>query len=206
MKLKATIVFALAAAASLGCNAYDPDLGDRPFRCGTETPRCPSGYTCMEYSPTDQLCEQTSGGAAADGGNAAGDARPFSCANDSELEPNNALNMATITPIPTQAEEYRLVGLAICPDTDVDVFRFNIDISGKNARADLTYQSSVGELLLDILNSTGTSIRQGTPSGGNTELLRAEVPNMPQGTYYVQVRAPAGIQNNYSIEIVTTSN
>lgn len=205
MRLSTTIVLAAAAAATIGCNAYDPDLGERPFRCGTEEPRCPDGYECTEFTPTEALCERTSGSAPADGGSAAGDGRPFSCNNDSELEPNNALNMATITPIPTQASEYRLVGLAICPDTDVDVFRFSIDVTGKNVRADLTYQSSVGELLLDILNSTGTSIRQGTPAGGNTELLRAEVPNMPSGTYYVQVRAPAGIQNNYSIEIVTTS-
>jgi len=203
----ATLLFAALAAASSGCNSYDPDLGDRPFRCGSDSPRCPDGYECMEYSPSEQVCERTAGGATPDGGaNGAGDARPFVCNNDSELEPNNALNMATLTPIPNQSDDYRLVGLAICPDTDVDVFRFSIDVTGKNARADLTYQSSTGELLLDILNSTGISIRQGTPAGGNADLLRAEVPNMPSGIYYVQVRAPAGIQNNYSIEIVTTGN
>lgn len=199
---------AAALVAAAGCDSYNPDLGNAPFRCGTSEPRCPSGYECVQASESEQVCvkkgsnrEQPDAGSDEEP-----DARPFTCNDDSEIEPNESLANPFPTPIPEFQDEVSYVGLAICPDDDIDVFRFGIDQSGKNLRVDLSYQSNQGELLLDVLNSNGSSIRMGTPASGDPDLLRAEIPNMPQGTYYVQVRAPAGIQNNYGIDIVTTGN
>jgi hypothetical protein len=137
----------------------------------------------------------------ADAGNQP-DGGGFTCADDGELEPNNSTEEPTDTMIPATHDNYKLVSLSICPDTDVDVFLFNVDISGKNLRADLTYMSARGQLVLEVLNDAGDVIKTGAAVAGMPDLVRAEVPNMPQGAYYVQVRAPAGIENNYTIEIV----
>ena len=192
----------LAAAALAGCNSYNPDLGAVPFRCGTDEPRCPLGYTCVSYSDDEELCEKT--GSEQDGADAAptpdagGD---FTCADDGELEPNNNLEEPTDTLIPMVHDTYKLVSLSICPDTDVDVFLFKVDVSGKNLRADLSYQAARGQLILEVLEDGGEVIRTAEPVSGMADLIRAEVPNMPQGDYFVQVRAPADIENNYTIEI-----
>ncbi len=197
--------------ASAGCNSYDPNLGDEPFQCAPGTDECPDGYECkMNASTGEKTCQKGQGGTARPDGGDAPDAPPrsFSCNDDSDIEPNDELGRAYQTPIPDFQSSYRLVALAICPDTDVDLFRFDVDVTGTNMRADITFQTVQGELTLDVLNSTETSIGTGRVTSSNpdlpTTLLRAEIPNLPPGTYYVRVRAPAGIRNNYSIDIITT--
>lgn len=204
MKLAApmTVLVAFVFMAT-ACNSYDPDLGAVPFRCGPDEPRCPLGYTCVSYSATEELCEKTGGTDSGDGGPGA-DAGEFVCANDGELEPNNDTDSATNTFIPSLQSQYKLVNLSICPDTDEDYFRFEVDVAGKNLRADLTYNSSVGQLHLEVLNGTGAQISQGAAVPGMPDQVRAEVANMAQGTYFVRVRAPAGIENNYTIEIIVS--
>jgi len=192
---------------AVACSPYDPKLGDVPFRCGNADPRCPEGYTCVEHDQSTQLCEKNGSGGTVDAGADAdrtNDSGMFSCANDTELEPNNSTTESTITPIPDFGDTYELVNLAICPDTDQDFFRFRIDTMGKNVKVDLTYNSSFGSLNMSVLNSNGDSIRDATPVPGDPNTLRAEVPNLPTGTFYVKVSAPAGIQNNYALSIVTS--
>lgn len=201
--MRALLVSGLLAAlaAATGCNTYDPDLGQSPFRCGSSEPRCPRDYTCVSHSDTEQICELLG---LPDGGEGSGDGGDLACADDSELEPNDTTEVATNTQIPTLQDEYSLVGLSICPDTDQDFFMFQIDVAGKNLRADLNYQSSRGQLFMSVLNSTGTVVREAEAVPGMPDVLRADVANMPQGMYYVQVRAAVGFENNYSIEIVTS--
>lgn len=200
-------VTAAVACLSLAssCDPYSPNLGDNPpFRCGTDEPRCPDGFTCVEYSATDTVCVKSGDAPRPDGGNADVDApSQLECAFE-ELEPNESITDPTITPIPDFGPDYELVGLQICPDTDVDVYRFRIDITGKNVKVDINYRSSQGELVLDILNSTGTTIIAGTAVVGNPDILRGEVPNLASGTYYAQVRSASGVRNNYDIDIVVT--
>lgn len=196
----------LAAAALAACNSYDPDLGAVPFRCGTDEPRCPLGYTCVSYSGDEELCEKTGADEeGSDAGQPADAGGDFTCADDGELEPNNNMGEATNTLIPSQHDTYKLVSLSICPDTDLDIFRFEVDVSGKNLRADLSSQATRGQLILEVLEDGGTVIRSAEPVSGMPDLIRAEVPNMPQGTYFVQVRAPADVENNYTIEIALSN-
>lgn len=199
------IMFSGAALLAAACDPYSPDLGREPFLCGTDEPRCPEGYFCDERSETEHVCVQ-------DGTSvpnrpdamAAPDATPFLCNNDQALEPNNSITMATVTPIPELRDDYPLGNLAVCPTTDVDVYRFRIDETGKNIRVDLSFSAIKGSLLLDILNSAGISIRSGTAVEGDPNLVRAIVENRPADTYYVQVQATPGVENNYSLNIITT--
>lgn len=193
----------LAAALAAACNPYDPDLGPEPFRCGTDEPRCPDGYTCVEISATSHLCQLSGTDIPdVDATPTIPDAGPFTCNDDSEIESNDTIDSATTTPIPGQSEEYRLVGLAICPTSDVDIFRFGVEETGKNVQANVTYTSGQGQLVLEILNSVGSTIATGNQE--TAALLRANLANAPQGIYFVRVAAETGAQNNYNIEIVTS--
>jgi hypothetical protein len=203
-----TTLCALALAAT-ACSPFDPELGDSPFRCGTSEPRCPEGYACEEDQGSTGVCvrEGDTVDPMADSGPAGNaDAGPLVCNNDSAIEPNNAINAATTTPIPDQATEYTLVGLAICPAGDVDVFRLRVDVNGKNitATASETVRSR-GELVVEILNGTGVPIATGNYDAGGTAVT-AVVNNAPTGTYFVQIRGVDGAtQNNYNRIFIQTT-
>lgn len=184
------------------CNTFDPNLGSAPFRCGTEAPRCPTDYTCVTYSAADEVCEREGDNplVRADSGPQTPDARAFTCSNDSETEPNESLNDPTLI-IPRTDKASRLV-LAICPSTDQDFFSFDIETKGTDVVVEIAYQANRGTLLLDLLNSTGSSISAGIPVAGNANIVRAAVPNLPIGTYLAHIRSEGdGVENNYTLEI-----
>ena len=207
--MKAMISTCLATSAALllaaSCDPYSPNLGNTaPFRCGTDDPRCPEGFACVEYSPSQQLCEKEDSAAIPDSGPGQIDSGPFECGRDSQIEPNESITDPTITPIPDFGPEYELVGLQICPDTDIDVFRFRTDVVGKNVTVRLVHNAGAGTLALDILNSGGVSITAGTATA-NPDVIEASVVNLPVSTYFAQVRSTeAGVENDYDIEIVTS--
>jgi hypothetical protein len=186
-----------ALGAIAACNPYDPDLGSQPFRCGTDDPRCPDGYHCVEYTPDNRICEKEGEDHTADAGPS--DGRPFSCADDDQIEPNNTIQNATLAnPDP----EYSLAGLAICPAGDIDVFRFRTDADAPNIEVKVNYDSSQGQLILDIRNSSGVKIADGAADPTNPDLLVAHVANADAGAKYTQVQgANDQIQNNFSITI-----
>ncbi len=197
----------IAGGALMGaCNTYDPDLGSAPFRCGLDSPRCPEGYECVSYSAAEEICERKGDDTVrADGGpEPDGSGGDFVCNNDSDFEPNESLGDPTLTTIPAVDTSVRYVSLAICPTTDQDFFRFEVATNATNVTAEIEYQAGRGTLALDILNNTGVSISSAQAVGGNPNILRAAIPNLPVGIYFAQVRAgEAGVQNNYSIEIIT---
>jgi hypothetical protein len=208
LSLGFALSFAMAGGALFGaCNTYNPDLGSAPFRCGLDNPRCPDGYECVTYSAAEEICELKGDDTVrADGGpdDADGGGGSFTCNNDSEIEPNESLSDPTLTAIPEAQASVRYVSLAICPSTDQDFFRFEIATNATNVTAEVEYQAGRGALALDILNNTGVSISSAQPVGGNPNILRAAIPNLPVGIYFAQVRsAEDGVQNNYSIEIIT---
>lgn len=206
-----SILFALSLSALLlaACSPYSPDLGAEPFICGTDSPECPDGYTCDKTKqPPRGVCVADEGNGADAGPDAmsTADAGPFSCADDSGIEPNENTGQATVTPVSSQRDDYSLVGLSICQSGDVDVFRFTIDQSGKNISVAVTlhFPRSQGDLVVEILNQQGVVIATGNYDATN-RIVTANVPNAPAEAFYAQVRGvDASAQNNYNIDIVTT--
>lgn len=205
---------ALVLASSLGglllaaCSPFNPDLGSEPFKCGTSSPECPEGYTCDRSDRPEGVCRADDGSGADAGPDAmsTADAGPFSCADDSGIEPNENTGQATVTPVSSSSTEYSLVGLSICQSGDVDVFRFTIDESGKNISVAVTlhFPRSQGDLVVEILNQQGVVIATGNYDATN-RIVTANVPNAPAEAFYAQVRGvDASAQNNYNIDIVTT--
>jgi hypothetical protein len=181
----------------VACNPYNPDLGSSPFRCGTDEPVCPDGYECVE-----EICERVGGDTSPDGGGDS-DGAPLVCNDDSDIEPNDTTGQAFLTPIPTFDSCTYMVSLAVCPSTDKDLYSFRVETAGKNLRATITLDVGQGQLELKVLNGAGATISSGVVVDANT--IAVTVPNMAIGTYYVQVSAPtdSGIENNYTLEIVT---
>jgi hypothetical protein len=187
----------IAALAAIGCSPYDPDLGAQPFICNDREPRCPDGYLCVERIGSDKVCLREE--AVADAG---GDAN-LVCSGDT-LEPNDTVESPTLVPIPDAGETHMLTAV-ICPNTDRDIYRFNVDVTGKNVRIEVNYESAAGQLAVDLLNSTGITIRTGTPTNNDTDKLRADFANLAQGVYYGRVES-TGFLNNYGIAFIVTAN
>ena len=188
------LVFTLASLGALaGCDPYDPDLGPTPFECGGDNDTCPDGYTCN----TDvDVCEKTGSGATID-------APSFVCEDDS-VEPNDMPNNAYITPIPNARPDYALFGLAICPSTDTDHFRFGVSQTGVNLEATVVGMSNRASLVVELLNGNGTTITTGVPVAGSPQQVKIELSNrLAVGDYFVRVRAADDAENNYNITIKT---
>jgi hypothetical protein len=197
-----SLVISLGLLAS-ACDSYSPNLGAAPFKCGTDSPRCPDGYECVSYSPTQEVCE-LKGSSDLPDGSLQPDARQLKCNDDSEIEPNDSLSDPTQTSIPELRDSMMLVTLAICPEGDRDYFRFDIDVAGKDSLVELRYDSEQGNLKVDILSSSGQAISNGTPLSDDPNTIRAGIPNMPDGTYYVLVHGEGDmVKNNYDIDITT---
>ena len=205
MRLTLTIASALALFA-VACSPYDPDLGDTPFRCGTEEPLCPDGYVCVDSSesPTG-ICQEEGSAPRPDAGDdpSGADAGPFACNDDSSIEPNDQTSSAHVTPIPDSQLQYALATLAICPGGDVDVYRLRVDVAAMNIVAKVTTNRSQGDLVLEILNASGVPVATGSYTSGT--VLDAALNNAATGVWYVQVRgADASVQNNYRLDLELT--
>jgi hypothetical protein len=209
MTMRPGLLLASCLLAGAACSPFSPDLGDSPFRCGTEDPVCPDGYSCEPRAGTPNgVCVVSSGSlvdGGPDGGGNGADAGPFVCNDDSALEPNDTTANATTTMIPDSSETFTLASLAICPDTDIDVYRFRIDVQGKNVvvEARETVRSR-GDLVVEILNGSGVPVVTGDYTDNST--IRATLNNAATGTYFAQVRAAAaGTENNYNRIFIETS-
>jgi hypothetical protein len=202
----AWLIVPTTLALGLMCSPYDPTLGETPFRCGAAAPLCPRGYTCTTMNDVDvclrddKLQANQGDAGPVDPMNDAGPA--FTCSDDSQLEPNNTLAEPTQTPIPLETDRFTLQGLSICPEGDIDVFAFGLEKEQHTIRVDVRSRSEQALLLVDVLDETGASVRSATPVEGSSDFLRAELPEAPPGSYFVQVRAAAPDKvNNYSIDI-----
>ena len=188
----------LIAVFTLGaCSSYDPNLGKSPFLCGTDEPRCPGGYTCNDTA-APPVC-LSKGGTAPDGpGN------NFQCADDANLEGatrNDDIQHAFQTPVATQRTDITFAMVAICPEGDRDTYAVQITVEKQNLEAISSWDSGM-PVSVAILANDGHTLNTGTAMG--EKALRAYVPNLPMGTYFVQTFAAAGVKNNYSIAIKVT--
>lgn len=186
----------IAATAAISCTPYNPDLGLEPFLCGSSEPRCPDGYSCVERVGSEKVCLRDD--VVYDAG--AGDGN-LQCSGDT-LEPNETIDHATDVPIPEMGETHTVMAV-VCPVSDQDLYQLNVDSTGLNVRVEVNYLSSLGQLDVDLLNSTGIEIRPGTPTNGNLDKLRADFLNLAAGVYYGRVQG-MGMLNNYEVTFVVT--
>jgi hypothetical protein len=197
--LAPALLAALGAAA--GCNSFDPAYGDEPFRCGEDEPTCPDGYTCAPRGADDGVCVRKGDAPAPDGGPDAPPPPP--CRIDAE-EPNDARNVATVTPVPDQAPDFVLDDLTMCAQTDHDFFQFGLPT---NSRLRITVDSDSEALDVKILLVNGTQAGTGRAVNGNVTVFQAPGGDVPQvlaaGVYYVDVSSPTASFSAYRIEIET---
>ncbi len=202
MKTFALLSFVLVAA----CSSYSPDLGTTPFTCtgasGSDGPACPDGYSCVP-SGSASFC-LINGGVVPDAGTG-------QCADDSNLEPNDTIATAYITPVNgANPKTISYAGLAICPAGDKDTYKLTVAGSTsmpQSVEAVIEFDPNGATLTGAILNSGGTSIATTSPVSGMQGKARAFVANAPAGVYYVQVLGPATgtlTTNNYKLTITET--
>jgi len=187
-------------AALVACDPYSPDLGDKPFHCGTVEPRCPEGYTCVGDGAT-ATCE-LHGEPPADAA-APADALPFQCAADSQENGGRNDVPERATPIPSNRPDFQLL-VSLCPANDIDFYGFHIDAEGTHFRATVTTDASRGPIELMLLtagaNATQIAVGQQLPDAHNK--FEIKLPNrLAAGSYLVKVRSPTLIENNYDLEL-----
>lgn len=197
MKLARLVLVSLAA---LACNPYNPDLGESPFLCGTDEPRCPDGYVAVDLNATTCECKQEGG----DFPDAppAGDGAAFSCNDDPNEDGsgNNSIDSPTDTGVGGSTTTFSSDPLAVCPAGDVDVFALEAD-SGQTITARLLFADSQGALQLELLNDDGSELASGTTISDGLEA--AGVADAT-GRHLVRVRAGSGVQNNYTLSLELT--
>jgi hypothetical protein len=194
----------LAAAATAACNPYDPDLGAAPFRCGADD-ACPDGYSCVEHSPSEKICERAGDPGGDDDDDGPDASQGIECNDDSQVEPNDMTTNAVVTSIPSSGLDATYSQLAICPDTDKDVFRFGVQASDVNIRATVSAHKQDGELRIRLMAGDGSTI------GANgawidDDHLRIIINNLSIGTFYAEVSGVDGATNNYELELVTCTS
>jgi hypothetical protein len=190
--MRIAILTALAAAL-VACSPYDPDLGGRPFKCGTSDPVCPDGYACVGTGSA-AVCEQTG---AADA-HMSIDSSHVQCGTDTSLEPNDDIGHALQTPVRMQQADYMLAKLAICPSTDIDMYAIYTTAIGQQVRITLTYDPSQGQLNMKLLTSQGADAGfVGQPSGNQIIIATNR---LSVDRFFVQVSAATNVENNYDID------
>lgn len=196
--IAAALLVALALSAA-GCDPFDPDLGESPFRC-SESGACPSGYTCEPTAEIPSGVCRSADEIGDDSGNGDGDGDTNLCA-DADLEPNDSPGNAVITQVPDQQLQYQASGLAVCPAQDIDLYRFRVAIANQNIRAEVTTNRSVGELIAEILNEQGEPLADGTYNASNTQLT-VELQNAAADVYLLRVRGATGeVENDYDLDL-----
>ena len=182
----------LIAFAAVGCSSFDPDLGPRPILCGLTEPRCPEGNVCIDGPGSDEECALPDSSSANTGGDAG-----LQCSVDSDREPNDTTEAATLIPIPAMGDT-DTIDAVLCPETDVDVYQLTVDTTGKAVRVDVSYDSHLGALAIDLLNSSVLVIRGASQVGNDPFLLRVDFDNLASGAYYARVQPmDAGFRANY---------
>ena len=189
----------LCSFAALACNPYNPDLGQSPFLCGTDEPRCPEGYVAVDVSATSCECKadgvETPDALLTDGA-------AFSC-NDDPNEAgggNDTAESSTDTGVGGITTTFSADLLSLCPAGDVDFFSLDAD-SGQTITVRLLFEDSQGALELGILGDDEGSLATGTAT---LDGLEATATADATGRHLIRVGAPVSVQNNYSLSVEIT--
>jgi hypothetical protein len=189
------VVLALAG----GCSMYDTDYGPTPFLCGAadQEPRCPDGYSCMlDPGNGTEVCVEEGGSIS----------QSFNCVDDSAMEPDDLLAMATMTGLDGVRTE-TVEGRSVCPAGDKDTFAINIATTNEDVEITVTMDQNGGILRAALLNTGGVPISVATAVDGEPTVIKATAMNLPVAVYYAQVYGPPGgdLQvNNFKIELTVS--
>lgn len=178
----------------LACNPYDPDLGDDPFQCGTDEPRCPDGYTAVRRDETLCVCQVK----------APSSPEAFQCNDDPSDDhdsPNGSTASATPTAVGTSTKTAIIDSLAICPEGDEDFFQVKIAKEQTRLEVRVTgFDPEYAALDLSILDQVGKTVQTGLDvPGQNTVRATHTAPTV--GNYHVWVKAAISGKNNYKLEL-----
>jgi hypothetical protein len=187
-----------AAIAIAGCSPYDPDLGNAPYLCAAQEPRCPDGYTCMD-SGGQALCVANDG--------LPPDPKPdgqsgFECAEDGQLEPNNTAMEAFQTDVGLSAPTRVYGPLSLCPEGDEDYYQINIITANKGIEMIVRWDSGTPMVACSLLLRSGdprNPLKDCSTMGLTGQ--RACVTNLPVDVYYAYVHSPGNAKNNYRVEL-----
>jgi hypothetical protein len=68
-------------------------------------------------------------------------------------------------------------------------------------RTVVTTDVAAGQLTLRVLNGSGNAIGSGLPV--DSTHIEIVINNLSTGNYFVEVGAPTGVENNYTLDILT---
>jgi hypothetical protein len=194
-----SLTAAFAAFSGGACSPYSPDLGDEPYKCADTEPFCPSGYSCNDQGSAGKFCINSGGTSGVDAGSGSG----LDCTGDVTTEGpnrNDDISHAFATPVESSRGDISFAGLVICPAGDRDTYSVTLLTMGS---IDATVTTDGGApVQVNLLNSGGTSINNGTSNGAMS--IHAFAANLPPATYYVQAFATATATNHYKLAIKAT--
>jgi len=217
-------VFVIVVLAG-GPKCFDPDYGNKPFRCQQSAPDatptgnqlCPSGYTCLS-----SFCVPLSVAASSDAGTTSGDAIdpaeggskiPFSskegpinldeavlkssvgCDDETTEKDEGNNSIATASDMMVQGV---IPGWEICYAGDADVYGLLLK-AGENLFVKISFTHKSGDLDAAILDPDGFVVAS-SRSENDDELLSINEAKI-DGKYFIVVFGFGGATNKYSLEI-----
>ncbi len=200
------LLCSLGAAALAACSPFDPELGNAPYLCAAQEPRCPDDYTCLDDGAGRAVCVQM-GGVLPDAG-PDGPPGGFQCAPDGMLEPNNLITEAFQTDVGTNEPGRAFGPISLCPEGDRDHYQINITTANKGIEVITRWETGM-PVSCSILNQAGTSVSNCTAMGLNARRACAAnltTPGSPSGIFYALAFAPENHRNNYKIQMKVIDN
>jgi hypothetical protein len=196
----------LGALMLAACSPFDPDLGNAPYLCAGQEPRCPESYMCLDDGAGRAVCVQP-GGILPDAG-PDGPPGGFECAPDGMLEPNNAIGEAYQTDVGINAPSRAFGPISVCPEGDRDHYQINLVAANKGIEVITRWETGM-PVTCAILNQAGTSVNNCTAMGQNARracVANLTTPGSPSGIFYAVAFSPMSHRNNYKIEMRVVDN
>ncbi len=181
------------ASTAKVCDAPPPPTCADAGTLRTYAGACGADGDC-HYAPSDTTCPQGCSGGACTG--------PFTCDDDSTIEPNDSLATAYTLSVPFPLDHIDLTNLAICPDGDVDLYALTVILPVPTIDVSVRFDSNGAPLQVWVLDPNGTPIGTNTIS---STITTAHADNLTTGTYYVRVTSQQATgKNNYSMSVSST--
>lgn len=199
---KAAFTASLTFFSLSGCDPYDPNLGNVPFRCSNDVnPQCPEGFDCViQNEEGDKFCVAQTQLLPPEGSTPENSG--LICTPDDEPTNNDSrANAVLLTP----ASSTRIG--SICPNIDVDFYSFQVFSPGTSLDVTLSYATDFGALQMDVQRSTDLEpLASGVPFSVEDDFtsIQATASGLSEGLYFIVV-SPVGNEpvdeNNYTITL-----